>query len=43
MKKSGKKIAVFSIVNGIIFILLCLIILVPIWKILVDSLELKTA
>lgn len=43
MKKSGKKIAVFSIVNGIIFILLCLIILVPIWKILVDSFDLKTA
>ena len=43
MKKSGKKIAVFPIVNGIIFILLCLIILVPIWKILVDSFDLKTA
>lgn len=43
MKKSGKKIPVFSIVNGIIFILLCLIILVPIWKILVDSFDLKTA
>ena len=43
MKKSGKKIAVFPIVNGIIFILLCLIILVPIWKILVDSFDLQTA
>lgn len=43
MKKSGKKIAVFPIVNGIIFILLCLIILAPIWKILVDSFDLKTA
>ncbi len=43
MKKSGKKIAVFPIVNGIMFILLCLIILVPIWKILVDSFDLKTA
>ena len=43
MKKSGKKIAIFPIVNGIIFILVCLLILVPIWKILVDSFDLKTA
>lgn len=41
--KSKKKIPVFRIVNAIIFILLSLIIIVPMWKILVDSLDLKTA
>ncbi len=38
-----KKIEVFSIVNGIVFIILALIIIIPIWKILVDSFDLKTA
>ncbi len=41
--KSKKKIPVFRIVNAIIFILLSLIIIVPMWKILVDSFDLKTA
>lgn len=41
--KSRKKIHVFSIVNGIIFIILSLIIIVPMWKVLVDSLDLRTA
>ena len=41
--KSKKKIPVFQIVNGLIFIILCLIIIVPLWKVLVDSLDLKTA
>ena len=41
MKK--KKISVFSVVNGLIFILLALIILVPMWKVLVDSFDLQTA
>lgn len=41
--KSKKKIPVFRIVNAIIFILLSLIIIIPMWKILVDSLDLKTA
>ncbi len=41
--KKKKKIEVFSIVNGIVFIILALIIIIPIWKILVDSFDLKTA
>lgn len=41
--KSRKKIHVFPIVNGIIFIILSLIIIVPMWKVLVDSLDLRTA
>lgn len=41
--KSKKKIPVFSIVNGLIFIIVCLIILIPLWKVLVDSFDLKTA
>ena len=41
---SRKKIKfnVFPIVNGLVFLLLCLIILVPIWKVLVDSFDLTT-
>ncbi len=41
--KKKKKIEVFSVVNGIVFIILALIIIIPIWKILVDSFDLKTA
>lgn len=41
--KKKKKISAFSIINGLIFIIICLIILVPIWKVLVDSFDLKTA
>ena len=33
----------FNIINGILFVIVCLIILVPIWKVLVDSLDLRTA
>lgn len=36
-KKPKTKITVFSVVNYIVFILLALIILVPMWKVLVDS------
>lgn len=36
--KTKKKFPVFRIVNGLIFILLALIIIIPMWKILVDSL-----
>ncbi len=43
MKSSGKKIPVFQIVNGIIFILISLIIIVPMWKVLVDSFDLQSA
>lgn len=41
--KSRKKIHVFPVVNGIIFIIISLIIIVPMWKVLVDSLDLRTA
>lgn len=37
--KKKKKIRVFDVVNYIVFILIGLIILVPIWKVLVDSLN----
>lgn len=43
MKKRFKDVSVFSIVNGLVFIILALIILIPLWKILVDSFDLKTA
>ena len=35
--------SVFRVVNGLIFIILALIIIIPMWKILVDSFDLKTA
>ena len=38
-RKPKKKIKVFDIVNYIVFILLGLIIMVPIWKVVVDSLN----
>lgn len=41
--KKKKNISAFSIINGLIFILVCFIIIVPLWKVLVDSLDLKTA
>lgn len=40
--KKKKKIKIFPIVNAIIFILIALIIMVPIWKVIVDSFD-KTA
>lgn len=40
---SKKKIQIFPIVNGLIFIIISLIIIVPLWKVLVDSFDLKTA
>ncbi|MDE7273830.1 MAG: carbohydrate ABC transporter permease [Lachnospiraceae bacterium] len=36
-QKPKKKITVFSIVNYIVFVILALIILIPMWKVLVDS------
>lgn len=42
-KKKSFKIDPFSIVNHLIFLLVCLIILVPIVKILVDSLDAKAS
>lgn len=41
--KEKSKITVFSIVNGILFIIICFIILVPIWKVFVDSIDLHTS
>lgn len=38
-KKPKNKITPFSIVNTIVFILISIIILIPIWKVLVDSLD----
>ena len=40
--KKKKKIKIFPIVNAMIFILIALIIMVPIWKVIVDSFD-KTA
>lgn len=41
-KKPKKKITVFGVVNTIIFIIISLIILLPIWKVLVDSFDATT-
>ncbi len=38
----GKKFGLFTILNGLFFILFCLFILIPLWKVLVDSLDLTT-
>ncbi|MCX4307988.1 MAG: carbohydrate ABC transporter permease [Acetatifactor sp.] len=38
-----KKIKIFDVILVIIFIVMCFIIIIPIWKILVDSVDLKTA
>lgn len=38
-----KKLSVFQIINAIIFIIFGLIIIVPMWKIIVDSFDLHTA
>ena len=39
IRKKKKKFKVFPIVNVIIFVLISLIILIPIWKVIVDSLD----
>lgn len=33
---------IFPYINGLLFVLVCLVILVPIWKVLIDSLDLST-
>lgn len=38
-----KKLSVFSVVNTIFFVIFCLLILIPIYKVLIDSLDLHTA
>jgi len=42
LNKPKSQYTIFHFVNGLIFILVCLIILVPIWKVLIDSLDLTT-
>ena len=42
VKKPRSQWSVFAVVNGLIFVLVCLIILIPLWKVLVDSLDLTT-
>ncbi|MBR6027856.1 MAG: carbohydrate ABC transporter permease [Clostridia bacterium] len=42
LNKPKSQYTAFNFVNGFIFVLICLIILVPIWKVLIDSLDLTT-
>ena len=42
VKRPRKPLNVFPYVNGVLFVIICLIILVPIWKVLVDSFDLTT-
>ncbi|MCR4578569.1 MAG: carbohydrate ABC transporter permease [Clostridiales bacterium] len=42
IKKPRSKYTVFNFVNAFIFVVVCLIVLVPIWKVLIDSLDLTT-
>lgn len=42
-RKKKKKFKVFPIVNVILFLLISLVILVPIWKVIVDSLDASSA
>lgn len=41
-KKKKKKIKIFDIINYIIFLVVALLIMVPLWKVFVDSLDIKT-
>ena len=41
--KKKEKLTVFSVINAIIFVVICFIIMIPIWKVLVDSLDLHTS
>ncbi len=40
--KPRSKYTVFNFINGFIFILVCLVVIIPIWKVLIDSLDLTT-
>lgn len=42
-KKKSKKIKLFPIFNGLIFLIVCLFILVPLWKVFVDSIDMQTS
>lgn len=41
-KKKNRDVTVFNYVNGFIFVIVCLIIIVPLWKVIIDSLDLTT-
>ena len=41
LNKPKSQYTVFNFVNGFIFILVCLIIIIPIWKVLIDSLDMS--
>ncbi len=43
MTHTKKKIKPFNVINAIIFIIICFFTLVPIWKVLIDSLDLYTS
>lgn len=40
--KKKRQISVFSVLNGLGFLIFCFFIIVPLWKVLVDSLDLST-
>ena len=40
-RKKKKKVKIFPIVNVILFLVISLIIMVPIWKVIVDSFDAK--
>lgn len=42
VRKPHKRFSIFPYVNGLLFVIVCLIILIPIWKVLVDSFDLTT-
>lgn len=41
-KKKKKKIKIFDIINYLIFLVVALLIMVPLWKVFVDSLDIRT-
>lgn len=41
-KKKDRSVTIFNYINGLIFVIVCLIIIVPLWKVIVDSLDLTT-
>ena len=41
-KKKDRSVTIFNYINGLIFVIVCLIIIVPLWKIIVDSFDLTT-
>ena len=43
VRKKKKKFKIFPLVNGLIFILISLIVIIPIWKVLCDSLDARSA